>query len=95
MNSLKNEIEIKPVRVWTDSSIKGALIIGFLAQLFISLSRFESEKLKSFSTTTILNSLKNLTLTIKNSGNGLIEQIISNIDENSKVILPNLLVDPG
>jgi len=95
MNSLKNEIEIKPVRVWTDSSIKGALITGFLAQLFISLSRFESEKLKSFSTTTILNSLKNLTLTIKNSGNGLIEQIISNIDENSKVILPNLVTDPG
>ncbi|MFH1641586.1 MAG: IS1634 family transposase [Nanoarchaeota archaeon] len=95
MNSLKNEIEIKPVRVWTDSSIKGALIIGFVAQLFVSLSRFESEKLKSFSTTTILNSLKNLTLTIKNSGDGLIEQIISNIDENSKVILPNLAADPG
>lgn len=95
MNSLKNEIEIKPVRVWTDSSIKGALIIGFLAQLFISLSRFESEKLKSFSTTTILNSLKNLTLTVKNSGSGLIEQIISNIDEVSKVILPNLVADPG
>lgn len=95
INSLKNEIEIKPVRVWTESSIKGALVIGFLAQLFISLVRFESEKLKSFSTTTILNSLKNLTLTIKNSKFGLIEQIISNIDSISKEILPNLTLDPG
>jgi transposase len=39
-NSMKNEIEIKPVRVWTDDSIYGALIIGFLAQLFISLIRY-------------------------------------------------------
>lgn len=30
-NSLKNEIEIKPLRVWTDNSIYGALIIGFIA----------------------------------------------------------------
>ena len=29
-NSLKNEIEIKPLRVWTDNSIYGALIIGFM-----------------------------------------------------------------
>ncbi len=36
-NSLKNEIEIKPLRVWTDNSIYGALIIGFLAQLFPEL----------------------------------------------------------
>jgi len=30
---MKNEIEIKPVRVWTDDSIYGALIIGFLASI--------------------------------------------------------------
>jgi transposase len=95
ISSLKNEIEIKPLRVWTDSSIKGALIIGFLAQLFISLVRFESEKLKHLSTTTILKSVKNLTVTIKNSGNALIEQIISNIDWISREIMPDLVSDPG
>ena len=89
MHSLKNEIEIKPVRVWSTSSISGALIIGFLAQLFISLVRFESDKLKSLSTTTILESLKNLTLTIKSPKNRLIEQIISNIDWICKEILPD------
>ncbi len=95
INSLKNEIEIKPARVWTESSIKGALIIGFLAQLFVSLARFEHQELKSFSTTTIVNSLKNLTLTIKKSGNELIEQIISNIEPISMIILPNLVVEAG
>ncbi len=48
-NSLKNEIEIKPVRVWSDDSIYGALIIGFLAQLFISLIRYEIKELKKTS----------------------------------------------
>jgi transposase len=28
-NSLKNEIEIKPLRIWSDDSIYGAIIIGF------------------------------------------------------------------
>ena len=79
MNSLKNEIEIKPTRVWTTSSIKGALIIGFLAQLFVSLAKYDDKRLKSLSTTTIVNSLRNLTLTIKNSRDELIQQIISNI----------------
>jgi len=35
MHSLKNEIEIKSLRVWSDDSIYGAIIIGFIAQLFI------------------------------------------------------------
>ncbi len=34
-NSLKNEIEIKPLRLWTDNSIYGALIIEFIAQIFV------------------------------------------------------------
>lgn len=95
MNSLKNEIEIKPTRVWTTSSIKGALIIGFLAQLFVSLAKYDDKRLKSLSTTTIVNSLRNLTLTIKNSRDELIQQIISNIDTISTMILPNLLIEPG
>jgi transposase len=49
-HSLKNEIEIKPLRVWTDDSIYGAIIIGFIAQLFISLMRYEFAQLKHTST---------------------------------------------
>ncbi len=64
-NSLKNEIEIKPLRVWSDNSIYGALIIGFIAQLFVSLIRYEFKKLKNVSTKFIKNSLMNLTVTVK------------------------------
>jgi transposase len=31
-HSLKNEIQIKPLRVWSDDSIYGAIILGFIAQ---------------------------------------------------------------
>ncbi|AKB24935.1 Mobile element protein [Methanosarcina sp. MTP4] len=63
-NSLKNEIEIKPLRVWTDESIYGAIIIGFIAQLLISLMRYEFKELKHTSTKFIKKSLSNLTVTV-------------------------------
>jgi transposase len=64
INSPKNEIEIKPLRVWTDASIYGAVIIGFIAQLFISLMRYEFNELKYKSTKFIKNSLLNLIVTV-------------------------------
>ena len=63
-HSLKNEVIIKPLRVWTENSIRGAIIIGFLAQLFISLVRFEVAAAKHVSPKFILLSLKKLTLTV-------------------------------
>ncbi len=63
-NSLKNEIEIKPLRFWIDNSIYGALIIGFLAKVFISLIRFEIPELKHTSTKFIKTALSNLTDTV-------------------------------
>ncbi len=64
INSLKNGIEIKPLRVWSDASIYGAVIIGFIAQLFISLMRYEFNELKHKSTKFIKKSLLNLTVTV-------------------------------
>jgi transposase len=64
INSLKNEIEIKPLRVWPDASIYGAIITGFITQLFISLMRYEFNELKHKSTKFIKNSLLNLTVTV-------------------------------
>ena len=46
-HSLKNEIEIKPLRVWTEKSMLGAILIGFLAQLFVSLVRFEVPEVRA------------------------------------------------
>ncbi len=86
-NSLKNEIEIKPLRVWSDNSIYGALIIGFIAQLFISLIRYEFKKLKTISTKFIKNSLMNLTVTVKFRKNEPKKYIFANFDAINKLIL--------
>ncbi len=86
-NSLKNEIEIKPLRVWSDNSIYGALIIGFIAQLFISLIRYEFKNLKNISTKFIKNSLMNLTVTVKFRKNEPKKYIFANFDPINTLIL--------
>lgn len=86
-NSMKNEIEIKPVRVWTDDSIYGALIIGFIAQLFISLIRYEIKELKNTSTKFIKNSLMNLTVTVNFRINRSKKYIYANFDPINRLIL--------
>jgi transposase len=86
-HSLKNEIEIKPLRVWSDASIYGALILGFIAQLFISLMRFEFEELKQKSTKFIKNSLLNLTVTVDKVKGQAKKYIYANFDAINKVIL--------
>ena len=87
INSLKNEIEIKPLRVWSDYSIYGALILGFLAQLIISLIRFEYKELKHKSPKFIKISLMNLTVTVEYRKSGKKRYIFSNFDPISQVIL--------
>ena len=86
-NSLKNEIEIKPLRVWTDNSIYGALIIGFIAQLFVSLIRFEIPELKHTSTKFIKKSLSDLTVTVDSWKRKTKKWIYSNFDAINTMIL--------
>ena len=86
-NSLKNEIEIKPLRVWSDTSIYGALIIGFVTQLIISLMRFEHEELKHTSSKFIKNSLMNLTVTVDFENYDEKRYIFSNFNPISGVVL--------
>lgn len=86
-HSLKNEIEIKPLRVWSEHSVYGALILGFLAQLFISLIRFEHPELKHTSPKFIKISLMNLTVTVEYLKSGKKRRIFSNFNPISHVIL--------
>jgi len=86
-HSLKNEIDITPLRVWSDHSIYGALIIGFLAQLIISLIRFEYEELKHISPKFIRNSLSNLTVTVEMEGKIGKRYILSNFNPISLYVL--------
>ena len=90
-NSLKNEIEIKPLRVWSENSIYGALIIGFLAQLFISLIRYDVKNVKHTSPKFIKRSLENLTVTVEIKPNGRKRRIFSNFDSINRAILAQKL----
>ena len=87
INSLKNEIEIKPLRVWTEKSIYGALIIGFLAQLIMSLIKYDYKELKGTSVKFIKISLMNLTVTIEFLKNKEKKYIYSNFDPINELIL--------
>lgn len=89
-NSLKNEIQIKPLRVWSDDSIYGAIFLGFIAQLFISLMRYEFNEIKHRSTKFIKKSLKNLTLTIKSAKNGIKNYIFANFDKINSLIVTKM-----
>ena len=80
IDSLKNVIKVKPVRVWTDTEIKGALLIGFFAQVIISLIKYEHETLRKLHPKTIIESIRNLTLTIEYKQIFVQNRIISNID---------------
>ncbi|MCK5039983.1 MAG: transposase, partial [Candidatus Aenigmarchaeota archaeon] len=86
-HSLKNEIEIKPLRVWSENSINGALIIGFIAQLFISLMRYDFDELKHTSTKFIKKSLMNLTVTVEFVEKCSKRFIYANFDPINELIL--------
>lgn len=59
-HSLKSEIEVRPLRVWSTNAVYGVLLIGFIAQLMISLTRYFVSPVKSVSTMFISNSLQKL-----------------------------------
>jgi len=78
--SLKNDIDIKPLRVWTTKSICGAILIGFFAQLIISLVRYDYKELSHIAPKFIKISLMNLTVTIEMAKPLSKRKIFSNFD---------------
>jgi len=84
--SLKNDIDIKPLRVWTTKSLCGAILIGFLAQLIISLIRYDYEALCNVAPKFIKISLMNLTVTIEIEKAAAKRRIFSNFDAINSII---------
>ena len=84
--SMKNDINIKPLRVWSTNSIQGAVLIGFLAQLIISLMRYDYSELKNVSPKFIKISLMNLTVTVENIVKGRKRRIFSNFEPINELI---------
>jgi len=85
--SLKNDINIKPLRVWTTKSLCGAILIGFLAQLIISLMRYDHEQLREVAPKFIKISLQNLTVTVEYGKNLSKREIYSNFEAINSLIL--------
>ena len=79
-NSMKNEINLRPTRVWTQEEIYGSILIVFLAQLIISLLRYKHKSLRRVSTKFIKQSLKNFALTVIMGKNGVKRRVFSNFD---------------
>ncbi|MFH1511370.1 MAG: IS1634 family transposase [Candidatus Woesearchaeota archaeon] len=84
--SLKNDINIKPLRVWSTNSLCGAILIGFLAQLVISLLRYDHQELKHISPKSIKISLMNLTVTTEFYSKREARQIYSNFEPINTLI---------
>ena len=63
-NLLKSEIEVKPLRIWSEDAMYGVLLIGFIAQLFISLTQYFVTPVGSVSTKFIASSLQKSTVTV-------------------------------
>jgi transposase len=85
--SLKNDVDIKPLRVWTTKSLCGAILVGFLAQLVISLMRYDYKELKNVSPKFIKISLMNLTVTVIYEKNRWKDEVFSNFDWINGLIL--------
>ena len=92
-HSLKSEIEIRPVRVWTEDAVYGVLLIGFIAQMMISLTRHFVGPAKRVSTKFIIASLQNLTQTVVSTEDGRKRRFYSNFDPVNKAILAEYLCE--
>ena len=79
-NSMKNEIKLRPTRVWNQEEIYGSILIVFLAQLVVSLLRYKHTLLRRVSTKFIMQSLKNFALTVIVGSNGRKKRVFSNFD---------------
>lgn len=86
-NSIKNELDLKPLRVWSTNSIYGVMILAFLVQLIISLIRYEHEEICHTSPKFIKLALMNLTVTIEFGPRNQKRMIFSNFNWISRVIL--------
>ena len=84
--SMKNDISIKPLRVWSTNSINGAVLVCFIAQLIISLMRYDYHELKHTSPKFIKISLMNLTVTVEKLGKRKKRRIFSNFEPINRLI---------
>ena len=92
-HSLKSEIEIKPVRVWTEDAVYGVLLIGLIAQVMISLTRHFVKPARRMSTKFIIAALQKLTVTLVSMADGRRKRFYSNFDPINRAILAGYIAE--
>jgi transposase len=92
IDSLKNQIDLKPLRVWSENSVKGVLFLAFLAQVIVSMMRYEVPELRKRSTKFIISSLQNLTVTYVYDPKGATRRIYSNFEPINSSILRGVAI---
>ena len=95
MDSLKNHIDLKPMRVWSENPVKGTLLLCFLAQVIVSMVRYEMPELRKRSTRFIIDSLQNLTVTYVYDRKQATRRIYSNFEALNSRILRDIVVVSG
>ncbi|MGE4212305.1 MAG: hypothetical protein AB7E75_02955 [Candidatus Methanomethylophilaceae archaeon] len=95
MDLLKNHIDLKPMRVWSENSVKGTLSLCFLAQVIVSMVRYEIPELRKRSTKFIISLLQNLTVTYMYDKKQAVRRIYSNIEPLNSRILRDVVVVSG
>ncbi len=86
-SSMKSDIGIRPIRTWTDNAIDGVLLVGFLAQAMVSVTRFLCEPASSTATKFITDSIQKLTLTVVRRRDGERRFVLSNFNSLNEAVL--------
>jgi len=73
--------------------VYGILLIGFIAQMMISLTRHFVSPVRSVSTKFISNSLQNLTVTVVPTEDGRKRRYYSNFDALNRAILSEYMAE--
>ena len=92
-HSLKSEVEVRPVRVWSEDTVYGVLLLGFIAQLMICLTRHFVKPARTVSTKFIIASLQKLTETLVFDGDGRKKRFYSNFEPLNSAILAEYLAE--
>ena len=86
-SSMKSDIGIRPIRAWTDDAVDGVLLIGFLAQAMVSVTRFLCEPASSTATKFITDAMQKLTLTVVRRKDGERRFVLSNFTPLNESVL--------
>lgn len=86
-SSMKPDIWVRPIRTWTENGVYGVLLIGFLAQAMVSVTRFLCEPASSKATKFITDPMQKLTLTVERRKDGTTRRIFSNLNRLNVAIL--------